>query len=173
MGWMGQIGSLLEEYAGGTANPAQTDAHFDKVASAAPTSAIAGALAGAMRSDQTPAFGQLAGQLFGNSSGDQKANVLNELIAAAGPMLPSLLGNSPISGMLSQVLGSGGQITPAQAQQIPPDVVQQIASHAEKQDPSIVDRVSGIYAEHPQLIKTLGSGVLAIALAKFAQAQKA
>jgi hypothetical protein len=173
MGWMGQIGNLLQQYAGGTANPAQADAHFDQVAGAAPTSAIAGALAGAMRSDQTPAFGQLAGQLFGNSNGDQKANVLNELIATAGPMLPSLLGSSAIGGMLSQVLSSGGTITPAQAQQIPPDVVQQIATHAEKQDPSIIDRVSGIYAEHPQLIKTLGSGVLAIALAKFAQAQKA
>jgi hypothetical protein len=172
MGWMGQIGNLLQQYAGGTANPAQAETHFDQVANAAPSSTIAGALAGAMRSDQTPPFGQLAGQLFGNSNGDQKANVINELIAAAGPMLPSLLGSSAIGGLLSQVLASGGQVTPAQAQQIPPDVVQQMATHAEKQDPSIIDRVSGIYAEHPALIKTLGSGVLAIALAKIAQAQK-
>lgn len=173
MGWMGQIGNLLQQYAGGTANPAQADAHFDQVAGAAPASAITAALAGAMRSDQTPAFGQLAGQLFGNSNGDQKANVINELIATAGPMLPSLLGNSAIGALLQQVMNSGGQITAAQAQQVPPEVVQQMASHAEKQDPSIIDRVSGIYAEHPALIKTLGSGVLAIALAKFAQAQKA
>jgi hypothetical protein len=172
MSWMGQIGNLLEQYAGGTANPAQADAHFDQVSGAAPTSTIAGALAGAMRSDQTPPFGQLAGQLFGNSNGDQKANVINELIASAGPMLPSLLGNSAIGGLISQVMASGGQVTPAQAQQIPPDVVQQMATHAEKQDPSIIDRVSGIYAEHPALIKSLGSGVLAIALAKIAQAQK-
>ena len=160
MGWMGTIGNLLQQYAGGTANPAQADAHFDQVAGAAPASTIAGALAGAMRSDQTPPFGQLTGQLFGNSNGDQKANVINELIAAAGPMLPSLRGSSVVGGLLSQMMAGGGRITSAQAQQISPEVVQQMATHAEKQDPSIIDRVGSFYAQHPTLVKTMGAVAL-------------
>ncbi|MEJ7711338.1 MAG: hypothetical protein WKF84_16115 [Pyrinomonadaceae bacterium] len=47
-------------------------------------------------------------------------------------------------------------ITPEQAEQISPEEVQEIAAEAEQRDPSIVDRVSEVYAEHPTLIKTLG-----------------
>jgi hypothetical protein len=42
--------------------------------------------------------------------------------------------------------------------------VQQIAAHAEKQNPSIVDDVSNFYAQHPQIMKAAGGAALAIAL---------
>jgi hypothetical protein len=34
--------------------------------------------------------------------------------------------------------------------------VSTIATHAEQQDDSIVDRLSSFYAQHPTLVKTLG-----------------
>jgi hypothetical protein len=36
----------------------------------------------------------------------------------------------------------------------------------------VLDRVGGFYAEHPQLVKTLGSAALAIALAGVANRMK-
>ena len=63
-------------------------------------------------------------------------------------------------------------LTASQAQQIPPVVVQQLADHAEKANPSIVDSLSNFYAQHATLVKTLGGGALTIALAKIAERQQ-
>jgi hypothetical protein len=46
-----------------------------------------------------------------------------------------------------------------------PAQVQEIATRAEQHDPSVLDHVGDFYAQHPQLVKTLGSAALAIALA--------
>ena len=42
-----------------------------------------------------------------------------------------------------------------------------------QKDPTVLDKVSGVYAEHPQLVKTLGSAALAIALAGILPADQA
>lgn len=59
-------------------------------------------------------------------------------------------------GALASLLGAGKQITPSQAQAVSPEMVQQLASHAEKADPSVIDKASSFYAQHPNLIRTLG-----------------
>lgn len=76
--------------------------------------------------------------------------------------------------MLSRLLSGGAtRLTPEQAQNVSPDTVQQLASHAERTDPSIVDRASSFYAQHPTLVKTLGAGFLSVAMAKLAHRQAA
>ena len=67
-----------------------------------------------------------------------------------------------VSGLLRK------ELTPDQAAQLSPEQVQQIATHAEQHNPGIVDTVSGFYAQHPQLVKTLGSAALTVALAGIA-----
>jgi hypothetical protein len=119
------------------------------------------------RSSSTPPFAQLAAQMFGNANEAQKATVLNELFSAAGPALPSLLGSAGL-GALASTLAAGGTITPETAEQVPPEAVQHVAQHVEKHDPSIVDGLGSIYSEHLGFIKTLGSTVLAVTLAKAA-----
>lgn len=174
MDWMNQLGGLLRQYAGGVpaATPANVDDDFDQLAQAAPQSAISDGLAAAFRSDQTPPFGNMAAQLFGQSNGRQKAGILNALISAVGPMIVSQMlarrGGPDLGGLLG---GGRREVTPEVAEQVPPDVVEEIASQAEQKDPSIVDQLSNIYAQHPTLIKTLGGAALVIALAKVAQAQ--
>jgi hypothetical protein len=42
--------------------------------------------------------------------------------------------------------------------------VQQLAEHAERQDPSVVQRAGEFYAQHPDLVKTLGAGALALVM---------
>jgi hypothetical protein len=142
------------------------NAHFDQVAAAAPAGTLAAGLAAAFHSDQTPAFGNMLSGLFANSTGEQKAGLLNQLMANVTPaMLSSIAGGGALAGLLK----SGGQITPEQAQQVSPEAVQQIAAQAKQANPSIVDSVSNFYAQHTTLCKTLGGAALSICLAKVAQ----
>ncbi len=172
MGLFDQLSGVLQQYTSGSAAsqpPAEVHEHFDQVAQAAPQGLIADGLAAAFRSDQTPAFGQLLGSLFNQSSGEQKAGMLNQLLASAGPgILASLAGGGGLANLLQ---GGAKQITPEQAAQVSPEAVQQLATHVEKADPSIIDKASQFYAEHPTLIKTLGGAVLSVALAKVAERQ--
>jgi hypothetical protein len=170
MPWMDQVGNLLKQYTGGAAAaaaPAQdVNAHFDQVAAAAPAGTLAAGLAAAFHSDQTPAFGNMLSGLFANSTGEQKAGLLNQLMANVTPaMLSSIAGGGALAGLLK----SGGQITPEQAQQVSPEAVQQIAAQAKAANPGIVDSVSNFYAQHTTLCKTLGGAALSICLAKVAQ----
>src|SRR5438477_8971640 len=84
MSWMDQLSGVLQNYAqsGGAANQGQVEQHFNQVAQAAPPADLAGGIAAMFKSDQTPPFGQLVSQLFGNSSPDQRANLLNNLLAS-------------------------------------------------------------------------------------------
>ena len=172
MGILDSLNDVLKNYRGGqTQNTENATEHFDQVAQAAPHSVIAEGLAAAFRSDQTPAFGNIVRNLFSQSSGEQKAGILNQLLASVGPgVLAQLAGGATPT----RLPGSAGQqITPDQAQAVSPEVVQQLATHAEKSDPSIVDKASAFYAQHSTLVKTLGGAALAIALAKVAERQRA
>jgi len=180
MDWMNQLGGILQQYSGAAVARAPDGVHddFEQIAQSAPESTVADGLAAAFRSDQTPEFGQMTAQLFDNSGSTQRAGILNTLIKAAGPMIVSqVLSRKSGGGGLSDLIGmlSGGQeakITPEQADQIQGDAVQEIATRAEKRDPSIVDQVSSFYAAHPTLVKTLGAAALSIALARMARSNQ-
>ncbi|WLI90092.1 hypothetical protein Q4S45_02910 [Massilia sp. R2A-15] len=168
------LGSLLQQYAGShPANPDQAENDFDQVAQNASTTDLAQGVTQAFRSDQTPPFPQMVGQLFGNSDGSQRAGMLNQLIGAIGPgVLSSIAG-----GALGNMFGGGNsnaapQITPEQAQQMSPQQVQEIAEKAQQANPSIMDRMGEFYAQHPQLVKGLGGAALAIALGHMAQGMR-
>jgi hypothetical protein len=165
MAWMDAIDEIVNRYsgaAGGTASaPADPHQDFCNVAKAAPTQVTADALAHVFRSDQTPAFPQMVSSLFRESNPDQRAGLLNHLIAAIPPAtLASIPGLSELAGSVS-----GGQsITPQQASQVSDEQVQQAAAGAQSSNPSIVDQVSRFYAQHPNVVKALGGAVLTIAL---------
>jgi hypothetical protein len=175
MGWFDQVSGLLQQYQGGNVQQPSNDVHndFDQFAQAAPQSALADGLAAAFRSNQTPPFGQMLGQLFGQSNGTQRASILNRLISTLGPtVISQILANRGASG-LAGMLGSGQrEVTPEMAEQVSPEAVQEIATHAEQKDPSIIDMASNFYAEHPTLVKGLGAAALTIALAKVAANQQ-
>ena len=173
MGILDSLSDVLKNYSGGqTQNTGNATEHFDQVAQAAPKSVVAEGIAAAFRSDQTPAFGNLVGHLFSHSNGEQKAGMLNQLLASVGPAALTQLGGG--GGVLAGLLRSGGQqISPEEAQAVSPEVVNQLATHAEKSDPSIVDKASAFYAQHSTLVKTLGGAALTIALAKVAERQRA
>ena len=174
MDWMNQLSGMLQQYSGAQANqaPATLNDDFDQLTRTAPRGALADGLSAAFRSDQTPPFAQMLSQLFMNSGGAQRAGIINTLIATLGPtIVAQMLARGGASGLAGLLSGGQKEVTPEQAEQVPPDVVQNVATQAEQQDPSVIDRLSDFYAEHPTLIKTLGGAALTIALAKIAQQQ--
>ena len=171
------LGNLLQQYLGGASPaPAQAESHFDEVARNAPTDVLSSGLAAMFRSNATPAFGEMAGQLFGRADPNQQAGMLNSLIAGMGPAVMAALAakGGGLGGLLGQLTGGGTagaapSVTPAQASQLTPDQVQVIAHQAEQANPGIVDRMSEFYAQHPTLVKTVGGAALSIAMAKMAE----
>ncbi len=157
----------LEQYRGASAvnPPATVEQDYSQVAQSAPQSHLASGLAEAFRSNETPPFGQMLGTLFGNSDGQQRAGILNKLLSAVGP---GLLASGGLSS-LAALLRGGNNVTPEQADQIPPETVQQLAEHAEKQNPSIVDQASAFYAQHPTLVQALGAGSLALIMSRLSK----
>ena len=156
-----------------TANVAD---HFDTVAQNASPDLLSQGLSAMFHSNQTPPFGQMAGQLFGQANLTQQAGMLNQILASMGPGVPSSLVNGAQGGGLGAILGPltrGGAasttLTPDQASNVTPEQVQVIASHAEQRNPGIVDEMSEFYAQHAGLINTLGGTALSIDLAKMAE----
>lgn len=168
------LGGLLQQYlGGGTAPRADAADHFHQVAQNAPAEAVSAGLAAAFRSDQTPPFGQMVAQLFSQASPQQQAGMLNQLL---GSLSPAALAALSGSGALADLTGQGGaaaaSVSTQDVARVTPGQVQQIASHAEQHNPGIIDKMSGFYAEHPGLVKTLGGAALTIALAKIANGMK-
>ncbi len=167
------LGNLLQEVIGGN-SPAEN--HFDQIAQGSPAELISQGLATMFHSDQTPAFAQMVGQLFGQANPNQQAGMLNQLLSGMGPQVLSAIaggaGGNGLSAILSQLGGANATVTPEQAAQISPDQIQQLADHAHQQDAGIVEHMSDFYAQHSGLIKTLGGAALTIALSKMADTPK-
>lgn len=173
MSFLSAIGDVLKQYSEGSGAPGVqqhvegVEQHFEQVAQVVPSS-LAGGLAEAFRSGQTAPFPQMAAELFARGNSQQQAGILNNLMTAVGPAMlsqfASTVPNSPLAAMLRS-----GSVTPAETANVSPADVQALTDHVQKQDPSIIDRMSEIYAEHPTLIKTLGAAALTIAMKKIAE----
>jgi hypothetical protein len=115
----------------------------------------------------------MLGQLFANSNPSMKSSILNTLLATVGPQV--------LSGILARHAGSGApgqlgvgtrELDAREADEIPPSVVEEMAEQAEKQDPSVIDRISDFYAEHPTVVKGLGAAALGVALSHLAKQKR-
>lgn len=160
---LSNLGSILGQYVNASAEapPPGVEQHYEQVAGNAPPPQLAGGLAEAFRSQATPPFGEMLRTLFSNSNGEQRAGILNQLLGAVGP---GLFTSGALSGLAGLLHGGQPAVTPEEAGRVPPEAVQQLAEHAQKQNPSIVDQVSEFYSRHPTLVKALGAGSLALIL---------
>jgi hypothetical protein len=110
---------------------------FENVARNAPPEDVSHGLHEAFRSEETPPFEQMVGQLFGRSDPNQRAGFLNQIL--------------------------GRRVSPQEASQVPVQEVENATAQAAAANPSIMERVSRFYADHPQLVQTLGQVALSVA----------
>ena len=74
------LGSLLSQFTGG-GNAASASDQFQQVSQSASPDLLSQGLSAMFHSDQTPPFGQMAGQLFGQANPNQQAGMLNQLLS--------------------------------------------------------------------------------------------
>jgi hypothetical protein len=154
------IGNLEQYRNASVTNPPQNvEQDYQRAAEAVPSSHLADALGETFRSGETPPFGQMLSSLFVNSNPDQRAGILNHLLSAVGP---AALGSGALGSLGGLLRGGNANVSPEQARQVAPEDVQQLAEHAEKQNPSIIDHASQFYSQHPKLVQALGAGSLAL-----------
>jgi hypothetical protein len=153
---------ILKSYA---ERPTDTHQDFDEVARQVPAETLAGGLADAFRSDRTPDFGQMVSSLFRGSNAQQRSGLLQQLASALGPSLIANVAGG-LLGRLGSGAGSGGAAEASD--KVSPDQVREIAAAAEKQDPTVMDRIGAYYAQHPEVVKVLGGTALAVALGHIA-----
>jgi hypothetical protein len=193
---------ILDQYSGASVQPdqpQQVEQDFDQVAQQAEPELLEHGLSQAFRSDQTPPFGNMIGQMFGQADSGQRAGMLNQLIGSLGPaVIGSILGGARgnaggmagglggLGGLLGGLLGGGAggnpassgqgaqapRLSPQDAERLSPEEVQELATRAEQEHPGIVDQMSRYYAQNPQLFKALGGAALAIALGQIAQRRR-
>jgi hypothetical protein len=162
MSWLNTINELAERY-GANSTQSSGNAHedFRRVAQSAPQDIVSNGIAHMFRSDETPAFPDMVSSLFGQSNQTQRAGLLSQLLSSVAP---GALAGLPGLGGLAGKLGGAGNDPEVLANQLSPEQVQQIAAHAQGQDPSIIDRVSGFYSRHPEVMKAVGGMALGVAL---------
>ena len=166
------LGSLLSKYLNVPAGQSAPDAenHFDQVAQQASPDVMSQGISDALRSDQTPSLGEMASQAFSKANPQQQAGLLNQILGSLNPGSLGSLGSlgGVLGGLVGQFGGGQAQVTPEQASQVSPQQVQDLANHAEQHAPGIFDKLGSFYVQHPQLVKTLGSAAVTVALAKIA-----
>ena len=173
MDWMDNLANLLRQNAGEhpaanlypTPSPEEIEHHFDYLVRSSAREDLACGLAEVFRSDRTPPFPQMAALLYQNSGLAERAQVVHALMEFVEPASLSELGLT--SGSSQSALGAArdnwGQVLP--------ETIQVLAERAEKIDPSVLNRVSSVYADHPELVKTLGTTAVSVLLAQVAKRQ--
>lgn len=165
---------ILNQYLNPTpAAAATSEAHFDEVSRSVSPGELGRGVSETLRSDQTPPFGDMVSQIFGRSDPNQQAGLMNQILASLGPAAVAGLGG----GLLGRLFGAGSNasagavatVTPDQASKLSPDDVRDLAAHAEKHNPNVIDAAAGFYAQHPDLIKGIGAMGLAVLLGKLAK----
>lgn len=130
---------------------AQAPDDFERLAIDAPPEILQDGLAEAFRAEETPPFPQMVAHLFGNSDGQQRVGILNEILGSLG-------------GAAGGGLARGQQISPEEAERITPEQLQETVARAERHDPGLVERASQFYARHPRLVRQLGAAALTLAM---------
>jgi hypothetical protein len=165
------IMDLLNGYSqhSGEPQPSATE-DFGQVAREASPEALSDGLQHAFNSDATPPFERMVGQLFERSDGSQRAGLLNEILGSLGGGAAAGGLGGVLGGLLRGGGGAGGMnVSPDQARNVPVSDVETAAAQAAQHNPSIIERVSRFYAQHPQIVQTLGNAALTIAMTQMAR----
>ena len=151
--------TILKQYAqGGTQPPAEVATHFDQVAKAVPTSDLADGVAHAIRSDQTPGRADREQHVQPGQRPAEGRHAGTD-VSALGPSAAAAVGG----GALADVVNKGGAAASRRATGVARrgEAAGRPRAHRRRLDHQ---QLSGFYAQHPTLVKSLGAGALALVI---------
>jgi hypothetical protein len=156
MSFSDQIGSILSQYqSGATPDRAQAHEHYDEIARNVPQNVLESTIGPAVSSLDPQLLEERIARSASQMTPDQRGSFLQTILGglaagAAGGALPSLLSR----------IGASPSIATNPSQASPEDVAK-VATYAKENQPDLFHRAMGFYAQHPTLVKVLGT--LAIA----------
>ena len=159
---MGLLDALSQIANAISQNSQPQQSHVDEIVRDAPRDTVREGLREAFDAGDTPSMGEQVGQMFGQSSNQQQAGLINQVIQALGPAAAAALAG----GVLQKVMKPGEQQVDADAvAQLSPTEVTQVVNEAQQQQPELSQRLSEFYADNSGLIKSLcGVALLAAAI---------
>ena len=153
MALLDQLGGLLSNVMGGNLSEQETHEHYDQIAQSVPQQTLGGVIG--------PALASLG-------AGEMQQGVANSAAQMSpgqrGGIVQSLLGGFGSSGMnVGALLGQLGvnQAVANNPQSASPDDVARLASHAQATNPGLLQEAMSVYAQHPTLVKALGTMAIA------------
>ncbi len=162
---MGLLDTLTQIVNAASQNSQPQPQHVDELQQA-PADVLSQGLREAFDSKDTPSIGNLVGQMFGQSSNQQQAGLINQIIQALGPAAATALAG----GVLQKVLKPGSsQVDAADVAQLSADDVTSVVNEAQARRPEISQQLSEFYSQHSGLIKALGGVALLAAAIKMKQ----
>ena len=163
---MGLLDALSQIANAISQNSQPQQSHVDEIVRDDPRDTVREGLREAFDAGDTPSMGEQVGQMFGQSSNQQQAGLINQVIQALGPAAAAALAG----GVLQKVMKPGEQQVDADAvAQLSPTEVTQVVNEAQQQQPELSQRLSEFYADNSGLIKALGGVALLAAAIKMKQ----
>ena len=151
---MGLLDALTQLVSTATQQGGTQSHQVDAVVDQASPDVLSQGLRAAFDATDTPSIGNLVGQMFGQSSSQQQAGLVNQIIQALGPAAAGALAG----GILQKVMKPGAQqVSESEVAQLSPAEVTQVVDAAQAQKPEISQQLSDFYAQHSGLLKALGS----------------
>jgi hypothetical protein len=96
---------------------------------------------------------------------------LNSVLDGMGPAALNL-GGGAIGDLLRRAAHNRSPVTPDEARHIPAQEFEEVAGKAARNDPTILQKLSRFYAQHPQLVRNLGQAAVAIAMNRMAMRRR-
>jgi F0F1-type ATP synthase membrane subunit c/vacuolar-type H+-ATPase subunit K len=155
MSFMEQIGGLLSAYTSGSGATNRQEArdHYDQISSAVPLDMLASVIGPALSSLGTS---QVQERIFNSATEmtpEQRGGFMQSLLGGlmgSGANLPGLLSSLGI-----------GQSVIDNPESATPEDVSKLAAHTHDNEPGIFQKAMEFYAEHPTLVKVLGTMAIA------------
>ena len=156
MSLLDQLGPLLQQYVGG--QPARTDAeahaHYDQITAAVPSHELGSVIGPALNTLPADQVRDRVTASAEQMSTLQRGSLVQTILDGLGPQVSSVLASLGLNPALSQ---NPSAATPAETGTL--------AAHVHQERPEIFNQAMAFYAQHPTLVKMLGT----LAIARIAQ----
>lgn len=154
MGFLDAIAGVLDRYRTGTAaaSPEEAHRHYDQIAENVPKDVLASTIGPALGSLATPEVEEKVARSAASMSPEQRAGFLSDLLSGlgAGAGLQALLNQIGVSPSVAQ-----------NPQNATPQDVAKVAGYTKDNNPDLFHEAMGFYAEHPTLVKVMGTMAIA------------